>query len=64
MGGVKPLSVINDMPGVGNKDYNREGRVVTAEFDDFSLVATYVPNAGVDGLNRLKERVSGWDPDF
>lgn len=29
-----------------------EGRVITAEFDKFFLVVTYVPNAG-DGLRRL-----------
>ena len=52
-GGIAPISVIYDIPGEGNHDLNQEGRVVTAEFKDFTLVATYVPNAGVDGLNRL-----------
>ena len=64
MGGMKPLSVTYDIPGDGNQEHNLEGRVVTAEFDLFSLVATYVPNAGVDGLNRLDYRVKKWDRDF
>jgi exonuclease III len=37
---------------------------VTCEFDNFQLVATYVPNAGVDGLKRLNYRVKEWDVDF
>jgi exonuclease III len=53
MGGEKPISVIYDIPGEANKKHNQEGRVVTAEFAHFTLVATYVPNAGVDGLKRL-----------
>ena len=44
--------------------HNLEGRVVTAEFAEFTLVAVYGPNAGVDGLNRLKYRVKEWDVDF
>lgn len=38
--------------------------MTTAEFDSFILVATYVPNAGVDGLKRLDYRVKEWDLDF
>jgi exodeoxyribonuclease-3 len=38
--------------------------VITAEFDDYFVVATYIPNAGVDGLKRLKYRVEEWDKDF
>jgi exodeoxyribonuclease-3 len=63
-GGSKPLEVVYDIPGQGNDTHNEEGRVVTAEFKDFSLVATYVPNAGVQGLNRLKYRVQEWDKAF
>ena len=37
---------------------------MTAEFKDFTLVATYVPNAGVMGLDRLAYRVNEWDRDF
>jgi len=62
-GGVAPISVAYDLPG-GKAEHNQEGRVVTAEFSDFILVATYIPNAGVDGLKRLKYRVEEWDRDF
>jgi exodeoxyribonuclease III len=37
--------------------------VITAEFKEFILVATYIPNSG-DGLKRLKYRVNEWDQDF
>lgn len=60
---MAPISVTYDLPG-GKAEHNQEGRVVTAEFADFILVATYIPNAGVDGLKRLKYRVEEWDRDF
>ncbi len=33
------------------------------EFDDFYLIATYIPNAR-EGLKRLDYRVNEWDKDF
>ncbi|GIY32067.1 DNA-(apurinic or apyrimidinic site) endonuclease [Caerostris darwini] len=42
--------------------HDKEGRVITAEYKDFYLVATYVPNAG-RGLVRLDYRQE-WDEDF
>ena len=57
---VKPLSVTYDL---GISKHDGEGRVVTAEFKEFILVSTYVPNSG-DGLKRLKYRVNEWDQDF
>ena len=42
---------------------NDEGRVVTAEFDNFYLVTVYTPNAKGD-LSRLGLRHSKWDPAF
>ena len=33
-----------------------EGRVITAEFDKFFVVVTYVPNAG-EGLRRLVSEI-------
>jgi len=38
----------------------REGRIITAEFEDFYLLTTYVPNAKQD-LSRLKFRYNVWD---
>jgi exodeoxyribonuclease III len=57
---VKPLAVTYDL-GIGKHD--GEGRVVTAEFKDFIIVETYVPNSG-DGLKRLNYRIKEWDQDF
>ena len=57
---VKPISVSFE---IGISKHDGEGRVTTAEFKEFILVATYVPNSG-DGLNRLKYRVGEWDKDF
>jgi exodeoxyribonuclease-3 len=70
---VKPKSVINGFPDDFSKKYNfvdsrtrdaaNEGRVLTAEFDDFYLVTVYTPNA-VDDLQRLPLRHKHWDPAF
>lgn len=63
-GGEAPIKVTYDIPNAVNREHNTEGRVVAAEFAEFILVATYVPNAGVDGLKRLKYRVDSWDQEF
>jgi len=46
--------------GLGIKEHDQQGRAITAEFDDFILVGTYVPNAG-EGLKRLSYRTEEWD---
>lgn len=48
--------------GMGRAVHDREGRVLTAEFDDFFLVNVYVPNAQRE-LTRLAYRQE-WDRDF
>lgn len=70
---VKPLSVINGFTdGIAEKhglvkdsygDPEKEGRVISAEFDDFWLVTAYTPNSKRD-LSRLQLRKSQWDPAF
>ncbi|KAL1431457.1 hypothetical protein MTO96_014189 [Rhipicephalus appendiculatus] len=40
---IKPLDV---KYGIGVEKHDKEGRVITAEFEKFYLVAVYVPNAG------------------
>ena len=47
----------------GYGDPNKEGRVISAEFDDFWVVTVYTPNAKGD-LSRLKLRHEQWDPAF
>lgn len=51
---VKPRAVTY---GIGVEEYDREGRVITAEFDAFYLVACYVPNAKRE-LERLDSRMA------
>jgi len=70
---VKPLSVINgfvdkivDKYRLSDDDYgnpNKEGRVISAEFDKFWVVTVYTPNSK-DNLSRLKLRHKQWDPAF
>ena len=48
--------------GINIAEHDREGRVLTAEFDDFFVVNVYVPNSQRE-LTRLAYR-QGWDRDF
>jgi exodeoxyribonuclease-3 len=57
---VKPKSVTL---GIGAKDHDSEGRVITVEYDDFQLVNVYQPNSQ-RGLTRLGYRTEEWDPAF
>ncbi len=50
---VPPLSVTY---GIGVEEYDREGRVITLEYDGFYLVACYVPNSKRE-LERLPSRM-------
>ena len=53
-----PLSVTY---GLGIDLHDHEGRIITAEYEDFYLVTAYVPNSQ-DGLRRLDYRQQ-WDKD-
>uniref|UniRef100_A0A0D3EV47 DNA-(apurinic or apyrimidinic site) endonuclease n=1 Tax=Oryza barthii TaxID=65489 RepID=A0A0D3EV47_9ORYZ len=57
---VKPISV---QYGIGIREHDHEGRVITLEFDGFYLLNAYVPNSG-RFLRRLNYRVNNWDPCF
>lgn len=69
----KPITVINGFPDAFAKRYNfidtetrdsaREGRVITAEYEQFFLVTVYTPNAK-DDLSRIPLREKHWDPAF
>jgi len=48
--------------GIGKEEHDQEGRVVTAEYDDFFVLTAYIPNSGSD-LGRLDYRQT-WDKDF
>lgn len=56
----KPISVVK---GIGISKHDEEGRALTMEFNDFFVIATYIPNAG-QNLVRLKYRVEEWDKAF
>ncbi len=47
---------VNAVFGIGVEEYDREGRVITLEYDDFYLVACYVPNSKRE-LERLDSRM-------
>jgi exodeoxyribonuclease-3 len=55
----KPLNV---KEGLGIEEHDKEGRVLTLEYPDFTLVNVYTPNAQ-DGLRRLPYRLA-WDTAF
>jgi len=50
-------------PGVGEAELDTEGRVLTAEFEEFFLVTVYTPNVQRE-LTRLEYRERQWDPTF
>jgi len=49
--------------GIGIRDHDSEGRVITAEYPDFFLLDVYQPNSQ-RGLTRLDYRIKEWDPAF
>ncbi|KAJ8680458.1 hypothetical protein QAD02_016245 [Eretmocerus hayati] len=55
----KPLSVSY---GLGNSDFDHEGRLITAEYENFYLINAYVPNAGAK-LVTLDKRLK-WNDVF
>lgn len=55
----EPISVSY---GIGIDEHDREGRVITLEFDDFYMVTVYTPNSQ-DELKRLEYRMS-WEDSF
>lgn len=69
----EPLQVINGFTdklaekyGLAGDSYGdpaKEGRVISAEFDNFWVVTVYTPNSKGD-LSRLDLRYKQWDPAF
>ncbi len=55
----KPLSV---KYGLGIEEHDKEGRVITLEYEDFHLVNVYTPNSQRE-LARLDYRMK-WEDDF
>lgn len=57
---TKPLGISR---GLAIPKHDKEGRVITAEYNPFFLVSVYVPNAKED-LSRLPYRANEWDVEF
>ena len=56
---IEPLSVSY---GIGIEEHDKEGRVITLEFEDFYFITIYTPNSQ-DGLKRLSYRME-WEKAF
>ena len=56
---IEPISV---MYGIEKKEHDKEGRVITLEFEEFYLVNCYTPNSGRE-LARLEYRME-WEEEF
>lgn len=56
---IKPITV---KYGIGIEEHDKEGRVITLEFEKFFMVTVYTPNAKRE-LERLEYRVK-WEQDF
>lgn len=54
---IEPISVTYDF---GIEEHDQEGRIITAEFEEYFLVTIYVPNSKRD-LERLEYRHKEWD---
>lgn len=55
----EPLKVWN---GIGIEEHDKEGRVITLEYEDFYLITVYTPNSQSE-LKRLSYRMD-WERDF
>lgn len=55
----EPISVVN---GIGIEEHDKEGRVITLEFDNFYMVTVYTPNSQNE-LARLSYRME-WEEAF
>ena len=56
---IKPISVTK---GIGIEEHDKEGRVITLEFENYYLVTVYTPNSQTE-LARLDYRMK-WEKDF
>ena len=60
---ISRIDLLSLSRGMGIAEHDNEGRVMTAELEDFFLVNVYTPNSG-RGLVRLSYRTEEWDVEF
>ncbi len=60
---LSKLEFLSLARGMGQKEHDQEGRLITAELGDFYVVTVYTPNSQ-RGLTRLEYRTKKWDPAF
>ncbi len=59
---IQPIKVSYGLEGLDHPESDDyEGRVITAEYENFVLVHCYIPNSG-QNLERLDYRTEKWDP--
>lgn len=56
---IKPIKIVY---GMGKEEHDKEGRLITLEFENFFIVTVYAPNSQ-RGLARLDYRMK-WEDDF
>ncbi len=56
---IKPLNVTY---GMGIEEHDKEGRIITAEYEDFFFITIYTPNSKTE-LERLEYR-QVWEDEF
>ena len=59
---ISKIKPINITYGIGKEEHDKEGRVITLEFDNFYLVNCYTPNSK-RGLERLDYRMI-WEDEI
>ena len=57
---IEPISVTR---GIGLEEHDKEGRVITVEFEDYFVVTVYTPNSKRE-LERLAYRTEIWEVLF
>ncbi len=60
---IKPKKVDFGLKNKEKENFDKEGRVIIAEFENLSVVNVYTPNSKID-FSRLKYRINTWDENF
>ena len=58
----KKGTIVGNRHGIGIEEHDKEGRVITLQFEEFYFVTVYTPNSQSE-LARLSYRMQ-WETDF